>query len=80
MDKNELIRTIREMIAASSCCAELKAAGEKGLAAVGTAAEHDAGAALLAEARVKSGYATGTPPDSSDRAESGARAHHSARS
>ena len=51
MDKNELIRTVREMIAASSCCAELKAAGEKWLAAVGTAAEHDAGAALLAEAR-----------------------------
>ena len=51
MNKNELIRTVREMIAASSCCAELKAAGEKWLAAVGTAEEHAAGAALLAEAR-----------------------------
>ena len=51
MDKNELIQTVREMIAAPSCCRELKEAGEKWLAAVGTAEEKSAGAALLAEVR-----------------------------
>ena len=51
MNKNEMIRTVKEMIAAPSCCPELKAAGEKWLAAVGTAEEKSAGAALLAEVK-----------------------------
>lgn len=51
MDKKELVGVVEGMIAASSCCAELKAAGKKWLAAVGTAEERDAGAALLAEVR-----------------------------
>lgn len=51
MNKEELIRTVREMIAAPSCCQELKAAGEKWLSAVGSPAEKSAGAALLAEAK-----------------------------
>ena len=49
MDKNELIETVKTMIAAPSCCQELKDAGVKYLAAIGTAEEKRAGAALLAE-------------------------------
>ena len=51
MDKKELIRTVEQMIAAPSCCRELKEAGSKWLAAVGTAEEKAAGAALLAEVK-----------------------------
>lgn len=51
MDKNELIGTVKEMIAAPSCCQELKDAGRKWLAAIGTAAEKSAGTALLAEVK-----------------------------
>ena len=51
MDKKELIRTVEQMIAAPSCCRELKEAGSKWLAAVGTAGEKAAGAALLAEVK-----------------------------
>ena len=49
MDKNGLIRTVKEMIAASSCCQELKDAGGAWLNAVGTAGEKAAAEALLAE-------------------------------
>ena len=49
MNKNELIQTIEAMIATPSCCQELKVAGRKWLAAVGTAEEKSAGAMLLAE-------------------------------
>ena len=49
MDKNELIQTVKTMIVAPSCCADLKAAGQKWLDAVGTAEEKAAGAALLQE-------------------------------
>ena len=51
MNRNELIRTVRDMIAAPSCCAELRDAGEKWLSALGTPGEKNAGAALLAEAK-----------------------------
>ena len=51
MDKNELIRTVKEMIAASSCCPELKDAGAAWLDAVGTAGEKAAAKTLLAEVR-----------------------------
>lgn len=51
MDKKELIETVRNMIAASSCCPELKSVGQKYLDAVGTAAEKDAAAELLREAK-----------------------------
>ena len=51
MDKNELIGTVEAMIAAPSCCRELKAAGQAWLDAVGTAEEKSAGAALLAEVK-----------------------------
>lgn len=51
MDKNELVATVEAMIAAPSCCRELKAAGRAWLDAVGTAAEKAAGAALLAEVK-----------------------------
>ena len=51
MNRTELIRTVEAMIAAPSCCRELKDAGQKWLAAVGTAEEKNAGAALLAEIR-----------------------------
>ena len=39
MDKNELIATVKAMIAAPSCCQELKEAGQNWLAALGTAEE-----------------------------------------
>ena len=51
MNKNELIETVKAMIAAPSCCRELKEAGSKWLAAIGTAEEKSAGAALLTEVR-----------------------------
>ena len=51
MDRNELIETVKAMIAAPSCCQELKEAGQNWLAALGTAEEKCAGAALLAEVK-----------------------------
>ena len=47
MDRKELTQTVKEMIAAPSCCQELKAAGEKWLNAADTAGEKAAAAALL---------------------------------
>ena len=51
MDRKELTQTVKEMIAAPSCCQELKAAGEKWLNAADTAEEKAAAAALLQEIR-----------------------------
>ena len=51
MDKKELVQTVKDMIAAPSCCKELKAAGEKYLKAAGTPEEKAAGAELLQEIR-----------------------------
>ena len=51
MNKTELTRTVKEMIAAPSCCQELKAAGQNYLNALGTDAEKAAAAALLQEIR-----------------------------
>ena len=51
MEKSEIIRTVKEMIGASSCCPELKAAGNAYLEAVGGAHEKAAAAALLAEVK-----------------------------
>ena len=51
MSKNEFIETVKTMIAAPSCCQELKDAGQKWLAAVGTPGEKDAAAALYREIR-----------------------------
>ena len=51
MSKNEFIETVKTMIAAPSCCQELKDAGQKWLDAVGTAGENAAWDALLKEAR-----------------------------
>ena len=51
MSKNEFIETVKTMIAAPSCCQELKDAGQKWLDAVGTAGEAAAWDALLKEAR-----------------------------
>ena len=51
MNQNEIIQTVKTMIAAPSCCQELKDAGQKWLDAVGTAGEAAAWNALLAEAR-----------------------------
>ena len=51
MNTTETSAIVKSLVAASSCCAELKAAGEKYLAAAGTPAEADAYAALLQEAR-----------------------------
>ena len=51
MNKNEIIETVKTMIAAPSCCQELKDAGQKWLDAVGSAGENAAWTALLAEAR-----------------------------
>ena len=51
MKQNEIIQTVKNMIAAPSCCQELKDAGQKWLDAVGTAGEAAAWTALLAEAR-----------------------------
>ena len=49
MNKNELIQTVKAMIAAPSCCQELKDAGQKWLTAIGTDAEQNATAVLQAE-------------------------------
>lgn len=46
---NEINDKVQEMISAPSCCAELKAAGQAWLNAVGTENETTATAALLAE-------------------------------
>lgn len=46
---NETIKKVQEMMKAPSCCAELKAAGQAYLDAVGTEKEADAKDALLAE-------------------------------
>lgn len=51
MSKNEFIEIVKNMIAAPSCCQELKDAGQKWLDAVGTAGEAAAWDALLKEAR-----------------------------
>ena len=51
MQKAELLRIVTEMIAAPSCCPELKAAGKNYLDAAGTPGEKAAGAALLAEVK-----------------------------
>ena len=51
MKQNEIIQTVKTMIAAPSCCQELKDAGQKWLDAVGTAGEAAVWNALLAEAR-----------------------------
>ena len=51
MDREELIRTVRTMIAAASCCRELNAAGQKWLDSLGSAGESAAWNALLAEIR-----------------------------
>ncbi len=51
MNKNELVETVKEMIAAPSCCQELKDAGRSYLNALGTDAEKTAAAALLQEIR-----------------------------
>ena len=49
MDKTELTKTVKEMIAAPSCCPELKTAGQNYLNALDTGAEKAAAAALLQE-------------------------------
>ena len=49
MDKQALIEKIKAMAAAPSCCAELKAAVQNYLAAIGTADEKIAAQNLLAE-------------------------------
>ena len=51
MERNELIQTVKSMIAASSCCDELKAAGRQWLDSLGTAGENAAWTTLLAEIR-----------------------------
>ena len=51
MTTAEITAIVKELLAASSCCAELKVAAEKYLAAVGTTAEAAAYEALLQEAR-----------------------------
>ena len=49
MNKNEMIETVKTMIAAPSCCKELRAAGKNWLNALGTSGEKAAAEALLAE-------------------------------
>ena len=51
MDQNELVQTVREMIAATSCCKELKEAGQNWIAAADADAKKAAGAILLQEIR-----------------------------
>ena len=51
MNRKELTQTVKEMIAAPSCCQGLKAAGGKWLNAADTAGEKAAAAALLQEIR-----------------------------
>ena len=49
MTKQELLETAKPMIAAQSCCQELKTAAQAWIDAVGTAGEKAAADALLAE-------------------------------
>ena len=49
MTKQELIETAKAMIAAPSCCQDLKPVAQAWIDAVGTAGEKAAAAALLAE-------------------------------
>ena len=49
MTKQELIETAKAMIAAPSCCGELKSAAQAWIDAIGTAGERGAADALLAE-------------------------------
>lgn len=49
MTKQELIETVKTMIAAPSCCQELKTVAQAWIGAVGTPGEKDASEALLAE-------------------------------
>lgn len=49
MNQFKLVETVKEMIAAPSCCQELKDAGQNYLNARGTDAEKRAAAALLQE-------------------------------
>ncbi len=49
MTKTELTQKVNDVIAAPSCCPELKAVAQAYLAALGTAGEADAAKALLAE-------------------------------
>ncbi len=51
MDKKELTQIVKDMIAAPSCCRELKDAGQKWLDAVDAEAKKIAAAALLQEIR-----------------------------
>jgi len=51
MNKTEIIQTVKDLIGASSCCNELKAAGQNWLNALGTANEKGAADALLQEIR-----------------------------
>lgn len=49
MNKQELIETVKELMAAPSCCEPLKTAAQAWLDAAGTAGEKAAADALLAE-------------------------------
>lgn len=49
MNRDELIVTVKTMIAAPSCCQELKEAGQKWLNAIGSDGEKSAAEALIAE-------------------------------
>ena len=51
MTRNEIIQVVRELVAAPSCCAELKVAGNNYLSSLGTSVERAAAAALIAEAK-----------------------------
>ncbi len=51
MDKKELTQIVKDMVAAPSCCRELKDAGQKWLDAVDADAKKTAAAALLLELR-----------------------------
>ena len=49
MSKEEVIKKVHELIAAPSCCAEAKEAGNNFIKALGTQGEHDAAQALINE-------------------------------
>lgn len=49
MDKNQVIEKAKEVIAAPSCCAELKEAAQNWIDAVGTDGEKKAAEVLIAE-------------------------------
>ncbi len=51
MERTELVQTVKNLIAAPSCCQELKAAGKKWLDSIGSAGENAAWAALVAEVK-----------------------------